>query len=68
MPIFEFECENGHIVEKYFRSSVPDIATYLQHGHCRVCHAKLVRKVQSNVSTPQFKGDGFYATDYKKEK
>lgn len=66
MPIFEFECENGHIFEKYFKTNVPDLSKFIKEGHCKICYGKIMRKIQSTVSEPIFRGVGFYATDYKK--
>lgn len=68
MPIFEFVCENGHTFEKYFKEAHPNLSEYISVGHCKICYGKIIRKIQSNVSEPQFKGNGFYATDYKEGK
>lgn len=63
MPILEFECENGHIEEVYFKTPHPDIPKYLDEGTCKKCGGKLIKKVFSRVGVA-FNGTGFYKTDY----
>lgn len=61
MPIYEYKCQQcGLHVEK--RQSVSDapLAT------CEKCHGKLEK--QWSLSGFQFKGAGWYVTDYAKQK
>jgi len=56
MPLYEYECENGHRFEKIQKFSDPPIE------RCPTCGAP----VQKLISSPaiQFKGSGWYITDY----
>jgi putative FmdB family regulatory protein len=57
MPLYEYECEpNGHRFEKIQKYSDPPIAA------CPVCGGT-VRKLFSSPAI-QFKGSGWYITDY----
>ncbi len=61
MPIYEYECEKcGHRFEKIQKFSDPPLDT------CEKCGAA-VHKVQSAPAF-QFKGTGWYVTDYAKGK
>jgi putative FmdB family regulatory protein len=59
MPLYEYECENGHRFEKIQKFSDPPIET------CPTCGAT-VRKLMSSPAI-QFKGSGWYVTDYAKK-
>jgi len=56
MPLYEYECQNGHRFEKIQKFSDPPIEV------CPTCGGK----VEKLISTPaiQFKGSGWYITDY----
>ena len=59
MPLYEYECEKcGHRFEKIRKFSDPPLDT------CPKCGG-VVHKMQSAPAF-QFKGTGFYATDYAK--
>jgi putative FmdB family regulatory protein len=59
MPLYEYECANGHRFEKIQKFSDPLQTT------CPTCGAS----VQKLISSPaiQFKGTGWYITDYAKK-
>ena len=59
MPLYEYECENGHRFEQIQKFSDPPLET------CPKCGAK-VRKLMSSPAI-QFKGTGWYITDYAKK-
>jgi len=59
MPLYEYQCENGHRFEKIQKFSDPPIAV------CPTCGAP-VRKLMSSPAI-QFKGSGWYITDYAKK-
>ena len=59
MPLYEYECENGHRFEKIQKFSDPPIET------CPTC-GKPVHKLMSSPAI-QFKGSGWYITDYAKK-
>ena len=56
MPLYEYECENGHRFEKIQKFSDPPVE------RCPTCGSP----VQKLISSPaiQFKGTGWYITDY----
>ena len=56
MPLYEYECDNGHRFEKIQKFSDPPIEK------CPTCG----KPVHKQVSSPafQFKGTGWYITDY----
>ena len=56
MPIYEYRCENGHLLE-VMQKITDDPVT-----HCEVCDAP-VQRVFHPVAV-HFKGSGFYNTDY----
>ena len=56
MPIYEYRCANGHTFEVMQRMSDDPVA------ECEVCGAP-VQRVFHPVAV-HFKGSGFYATDY----
>ena len=59
MPLYEYECERGHRFERIVKFSDPPIDV------CPECRAP-VRKLMSSPAI-QFKGSGFYITDYAKK-
>ena len=59
MPLYEYECENGHRFEKIRKFSDPPLAV------CPTCGAG-VHKLMSSPAI-QFKGTGWYITDYAKK-
>jgi putative FmdB family regulatory protein len=62
MPTYEYRCPNGHDFERFFRSiSSAEAETTVA---CPVCGAVAVRQLSS--AGLQFKGSGFYLTDYGK--
>ncbi len=59
MPLYEYKCKScGRIVEKLQKFSDPPFAT------CEFCKGELERLLSS--SAIQFKGSGWYVTDYAK--
>ena len=58
MPIYEYRCDNGHILEIMQRMSDDPLAS------CTTCRAP-VQRVFHPVAV-HFKGSGFYSTDYGK--
>lgn len=62
MPLYEYECKNCGVIE--VRQSITDKP--LQQ--CPTCKEKDLKRLISVTGSPQFKGDGFYQTDYKKAK
>jgi len=56
MPLYEYECEDGHRFEVIQKFSDPPVEK------CRIC-GKPVRKLLSSPAI-QFKGSGWYVTDY----
>jgi putative FmdB family regulatory protein len=61
MPIYEYSCKNCGTIE--VRQSIKDEPL----KKCPTCKEKIKRLI-SLTGNPQFKGDGFYQTDYKKVK
>ena len=59
MPLYEYECENGHRTEKIVKFSDPPLTA------CPTCGAA-VHKLMSSPAI-QFKGSGWYITDYAKK-
>jgi putative FmdB family regulatory protein len=59
MPLYEYLCENGHAFEKIQKFSDPLVQV------CPTCGAA-VRKLMSSPAI-QFKGSGWYITDYAKK-
>jgi len=59
MPLYEYECANGHRFENIQKFSDPPVTA------CPTCDAP----VQKLMSSPafQFKGTGWYITDYAKK-
>jgi putative FmdB family regulatory protein len=61
MPYYEYSCTNCGIIE--VRQSISDEPL----KKCPTCEKKVERLI-SVTGQPQFKGKGFYQTDYKKTK
>ena len=61
MPLYEYSCKNCGVIE--VRQSITD--EHLKKSP--TCKEKIKRLISVTVN-PQFKGDGFYQTDYKKTK
>jgi putative FmdB family regulatory protein len=59
MPLYEYECEDGHRFERIQKFSDPPVES------CQVCQ-KPVKKLLSSPAI-QFKGSGWYITDYAKK-
>src|SRR3982750_2871020 len=60
MPIYEYKCQQcGTHYEKRQNFSDPPLTT------CEKCHGKLEK--QWSLSGFQFKGEGWYVTDYSKK-
>lgn len=59
MPLYEYECKNCGIFE--VRQNISDESL----KKCPTCSKKVERLI-SVTGQPQFKGKGFYQTDYKK--
>lgn len=58
MPLYEYQCKQcGHRFERIQSFSAEDEKT------CPVCHGE-VQKLISMPARAQFKGSGFYTTDY----
>ena len=60
MPIYEYRCENGHLLE-IMQKITDDPVT-----HCEECGAS-VQRVFHPIAV-HFKGSGFYNTDYGKQR
>lgn len=62
MPLYEYECdacgERFEVIQKSFSSPAPDA--------CEKCGKGPVHRLQSSPAI-QFKGSGFYITDYAKK-
>jgi putative FmdB family regulatory protein len=56
MPLYEYECDNGHRFEVIRKFSDPPIAV------CPTCGAPVHKLISSPAF--QFKGSGWYITDY----
>ena len=63
MPTYEYECQScGHKFEKF---------QYMTQGpikECPKCHRPKAKRLISAGAGIIFKGSGFYATDYRKDK
>ena len=57
MPLYEYKCPNGHLVEVIhgMTEASPEV--------CEVCGVGPVRRVLFPVAV-HYKGSGFYSTDY----
>ncbi len=64
MPIYQYECPNGHIVERVARITEPTPPA----ESCPTENCGLPTKfVVAPIGGLRFKGRGFHATDYGKE-
>jgi putative FmdB family regulatory protein len=59
MPIYEYKCPNGHLLEVFHGMSEPG------PQQCEVCGAAPLQRVLFPVAV-HYKGSGFYSTDYGK--
>jgi putative FmdB family regulatory protein len=59
MPFYEYECPNGHIVEKLERTDSHEI-------ECPECHEKAHKII--SLCTFKLKGGGWYADGYASKK
>ena len=57
MPIYEYKCPNGHLLEVFHGMNEPGPAS------CEVCGASPLVRVLHPVAV-HYKGSGFYSTDY----
>ena len=70
MPFYTFKCRTCNLEQEEIRSMI-DVSEPL----CPVCcfnteadgEYEKMKKVMGNVGKPQFKGKGFYETDYKEK-
>ena len=60
MPIYTFRCKCGNETDLLVKSSDKDLRM------CDKCHCGM-KRVFNSIGKPQFKGSGFYETDYKKK-
>jgi putative FmdB family regulatory protein len=59
MPIYEYRCPNGHLLEVFHGMNDPSPT------RCEVCGASPLERVMHPVAV-HYKGSGFYSTDYGK--
>jgi putative FmdB family regulatory protein len=59
MPIYEYKCPNGHLLEVFHGMNEPG------PERCEVCEAEPLVRVLHPVAV-HYKGSGFYSTDYGK--
>jgi putative FmdB family regulatory protein len=57
VPIYEYKCPNGHLLEVFHGMNEPGPTA------CEVCGAAPLVKVLHPVAV-HYKGSGFYSTDY----
>jgi putative FmdB family regulatory protein len=57
MPIYEYKCPNGHLLEVFHGMNEPG------PQRCEVCGASPLERVLFPVAV-HYKGSGFYSTDY----
>lgn len=63
MPTYEYECQNcGYVFEEFQNITAPPIKK------CPKCNKGKVKRLIGAGSGIIFKGSGFYATDYRKDK
>jgi putative FmdB family regulatory protein len=60
MPTYDYECPEGHSFEVFQRISDDPVA------ECPECGAPAQRKISGGAGF-LFKGEGFYATDYRSD-
>ena len=61
MPTYEFRCPDGHVFDKFYRS----ISAGEMEVPCTTCGKPAGRQISGGAGL-QFKGSGFYLTDYGK--
>ena len=61
MPTYEFRCPDGHVFDKFYRS----ISAAQMEVPCTTCGKPAARQISGGAGL-QFKGSGFYLTDYGK--
>ena len=68
MPIYTYKCPSCNKTEDVLQSvKEPDpVCMKCANASCGV-HLPEMKRVFSDVGKPQFKGSGFYETDYKKK-
>jgi putative FmdB family regulatory protein len=57
MPIYEYKCPNGHLLEVFHGMSEPG------PQKCEVCGESPMERILFPVAV-HYKGSGFYSTDY----
>jgi putative FmdB family regulatory protein len=57
MPIYEYKCPNGHLLEVFHGMTEPG------PDRCEICGAAPLVRVLHPVAV-HYKGSGFYSTDY----
>src|SRR5579863_9239336 len=57
MPLYEYRCPNGHLLEVFHGMNDPS------PERCEVCGASPLERVLHPVAV-HYKGSGFYSTDY----
>jgi putative FmdB family regulatory protein len=57
MPIYEYKCPNGHLLEVFHGMTEPG------PDRCDVCGEEPLQRVLHPVAV-HYKGSGFYSTDY----
>lgn len=62
MPTYDYKCKECDDTFEYFQKMTDEPLKV-----CKKCGGKLVRLIGTGL-TPIFKGNGFYETDYKKNK
>jgi len=60
MPTYEYHCPNGHVFDVFQKMSDEPAAT------CPECGEPAQRQISAGAGF-LFKGEGFYATDYRSE-
>jgi putative FmdB family regulatory protein len=60
MPTYEYECQSGHVFEKFSPTM-----TSAKSATCPKC-GKRAKRLISGGAGLVFKGSGFYITDYKR--
>ncbi len=60
MPIYEYKCRNSHTTERRLPAE-----SNVRQIDCPKCDEK-AENVYSRTARPQFKGSGFFETDYKR--
>jgi putative FmdB family regulatory protein len=68
MPIYTYKCPSCDY-EKDFLQSLTTAAPVCERCVCMSCSKTIIEmeRVFNSVGKPQFKGSGFYETDYKKK-